>query len=402
MSSSCLYHCPCEPPTSLHAYHPLPTLYFCDECDDVRCPACVLCEVASYYCPNCLFEVPQASVRAEKNRCARNCFVCPAAECGNTLSVVASDPPAAGEDGDSVEAPGPSTAAASVGVPPYYFACQACRWDSKSSLGIIFEKPTGLAGQLAKMEEGALQFGGVNASSEYERIREHLEPFVKAGQQQAAAAAAAAIAAAEAGHTAGGKGKDRRTGYHPTTTNAIAAAARALSHSSSAMAKDIPSSIASASRFNSLHNLAVRASSLGKPSTVAAMSTGRDELEIYVSKTAAAAAAAAKKGKSVPQVEQHRVDTVKKAKRLHDLPLTEQKWAATYAAPVRATEVRPQRLPLQAKRTKRCHVCRHIVVKVSEPVRTCVNQSARAAQDRIILSIIRMRLTSFSLSSRVW
>jgi len=26
-------------------------------------------EVACYYCPNCLFEVPTASVRGEKNRC---------------------------------------------------------------------------------------------------------------------------------------------------------------------------------------------------------------------------------------------------------------------------------------------------------------------------------------------
>ena len=67
-SSPVAYHCPCEPPSAEHAYHDLLTLYFCEECDSVRCPFCVLDEVSSYYCPNCLFEVPAASVRAEKNR----------------------------------------------------------------------------------------------------------------------------------------------------------------------------------------------------------------------------------------------------------------------------------------------------------------------------------------------
>ncbi|KAG8762972.1 hypothetical protein FRC12_008779, partial [Ceratobasidium sp. 428] len=49
-------------------FHPLNSLYFCEECDTVRCPRCVSLEVSGYYCPNCLFEVPSASVRGEKNR----------------------------------------------------------------------------------------------------------------------------------------------------------------------------------------------------------------------------------------------------------------------------------------------------------------------------------------------
>ena len=35
----------------------------------IRCNRCGSVEVNGYYCPNCLFEVPSASVRAEKNRC---------------------------------------------------------------------------------------------------------------------------------------------------------------------------------------------------------------------------------------------------------------------------------------------------------------------------------------------
>lgn len=46
----------------------LPSLYFCEECDAIRCPECISIEVASYYCPNCLFDVPTANVRADKNR----------------------------------------------------------------------------------------------------------------------------------------------------------------------------------------------------------------------------------------------------------------------------------------------------------------------------------------------
>lgn len=43
-------------------------MFFCEECDAVRCNRCVAVEVSGYYCPNCLFEVPSASVREEKNR----------------------------------------------------------------------------------------------------------------------------------------------------------------------------------------------------------------------------------------------------------------------------------------------------------------------------------------------
>jgi dynactin-4 len=74
------YYCPCNAPThapppahlpsSAFCFHPLEELYFCEECDAVRCDECVLVEVSGYYCPNCLFEVPSASVRAEKNRSA--------------------------------------------------------------------------------------------------------------------------------------------------------------------------------------------------------------------------------------------------------------------------------------------------------------------------------------------
>lgn len=78
MSPNVEYYCPCQastphPPqpnlaSSSYSFHALHNLYFCEECDAIRCNHCVMVEVSGYYCPNCLFEVPSASVRAEKNR----------------------------------------------------------------------------------------------------------------------------------------------------------------------------------------------------------------------------------------------------------------------------------------------------------------------------------------------
>ena len=50
-------------PSSSYSYHEIHDLYFCEECDSIRCNRCVSVEVSGYYCPNCLFEVPSASVR---------------------------------------------------------------------------------------------------------------------------------------------------------------------------------------------------------------------------------------------------------------------------------------------------------------------------------------------------
>lgn len=230
----------------------------------------------------------------------------------------------------------------------------ACRWDSKG-INIVFEKPTGLAGQLAKIEEGLSP-----APTEYEKIREHLEPYVKAGQ----AAEARFAAGTRSGQ--GKSGGDRAGRAQPT--NAIAAAARALSRSSSTVMRDIPSSIASASRFNSLHNLATMHRSSSTRSGLSshagnnAAQAGRDDLPPYKSKLG--------KGKErdvtaeVMRKEEQQVEVVKNGKEVHDLASKQQKWTNTYDQAILSKDLLPQRLPLQSKRTKRCHVCRHIVVKV--------------------------------------
>ncbi len=202
-SSHVLYHCPCDQasasatastsrsssslaspppglpahsPASRYSFHPLDSLYFCDECDKIRCNRCVTVDISSYYCPNCLFEVPGASVKAEKNRCARNCFECPC--CQHTLSVLASD-----LNSETARSIDPADPAASQGEPPYYLGCSFCRWDSKS-VGLVFEKPTGLSLQLQRSEDNAADV------LEFDRLKDHFDPYLKAQTQAAILSAA--------------------------------------------------------------------------------------------------------------------------------------------------------------------------------------------------------------------
>ncbi|WVF67076.1 hypothetical protein IAT40_001821 [Kwoniella sp. CBS 6097] len=153
-------------PSSSPSYHALENLYFCEECDAVRCDTCVAVEVASYFCPNCLFDVPSANVRADKNRCARSCFSCP--QCDSSLSVQASDipsqaqPQAGFSSGTSLTTPGP----------PYVLACSGCKWSSRQ-VGWTFDKPTGIALQLQKMNTQA-----ETVQSEFDALKDHLESYI--------------------------------------------------------------------------------------------------------------------------------------------------------------------------------------------------------------------------------
>lgn len=137
--------------------YPLSRLYFCEDCHQIRCPSCVQDEIVSYYCPNCLFEVPTASVKSEKNRCARNCFQCPI--CQNTLSVVAA------QEQTQLSSSGPAPG-------PYFLACNLCRWSSQE-IDMTFEKPTSLALQLQKNEEA------LPDAKEFDQLKEHFEKHLR-------------------------------------------------------------------------------------------------------------------------------------------------------------------------------------------------------------------------------
>ena len=55
-------------PRANFSLSPLDHLMWCEDCNDIRCERCVISEIAYWYCPSCLFEVPSSMVKSEGNR----------------------------------------------------------------------------------------------------------------------------------------------------------------------------------------------------------------------------------------------------------------------------------------------------------------------------------------------
>ncbi|KAG1843004.1 dynactin p62 family-domain-containing protein [Suillus subalutaceus] len=315
MAPTIHYYCPCQsgesvqtppPPhmaSSSASFHPLHSLFFCEECDAVRCNRCVSVEVSGYYCPNCLFEVPSASVRAEKNRCARNCFSCPI--CRSTLQVVASDPPDGG-DGR------PSVSLSNVGEPPFFLYCNHCRWDS-AEVGVTFEKPTGLAAQLQKFEDSAPE------SLEFERLKEHFEPFLRTSSLSSLS------------HV------PSTSSHHLPTSSATAAA-------SAALARDVPG----VGKYNPPAR-----SRVGRDRTA-----NKDEMPEYKSRMDISVLGQLGSEGDGSDVEAHR-----RMETAEEIASLEQRWGNSWTTSLRTSDLRPFRIPLHSKVSKRCPTCRHILIK---------------------------------------
>ncbi|KAH8815887.1 dynactin Arp1 p62 subunit RO2 [Xylogone sp. PMI_703] len=127
-------------PRANYALYPLEHLLYCEDCHQIRCPRCYLEEILTWYCPNCLFEVPSSTVKSEGNRCTRNCFNCPI--CTSPLAVT------------NLELP-PTGLGAEFATPigSYVLSCGHCTWSSKE-IGVQFEKSNGIYSQLSKIKNG--------------------------------------------------------------------------------------------------------------------------------------------------------------------------------------------------------------------------------------------------------
>ncbi|KAI1212392.1 uncharacterized protein F4807DRAFT_415932 [Annulohypoxylon truncatum] len=132
-------------PRSNYSLYPIEYLLYCDVCSQIRCPRCVSEELATIYCPNCLFEVGSSSLKTEGNRCTRSCFQCPI--CIGPLAV---------QSLESAPEPSLLTAEGQNPVPPsgpWILACSYCHWNS-SEIGVKFDKPQGIFSQLSKLRHG--------------------------------------------------------------------------------------------------------------------------------------------------------------------------------------------------------------------------------------------------------
>lgn len=131
-------------PRSNYSLYPLEHLLYCEDCQQIRCPRCVTEEIVTYYCPNCLFEVPSSNLRSEGNRCTRSCYQCPV--CIGPLQVASLQP---ASDANTLAPEGQQNPAGG----PYALFCQYCNWSS-TEIGIEFDRPSGIHSQLTKLDNG--------------------------------------------------------------------------------------------------------------------------------------------------------------------------------------------------------------------------------------------------------
>ncbi|KAK3090117.1 hypothetical protein FSP39_009312 [Pinctada imbricata] len=99
---------------------PICKLYLCRYCLKVRCGDCVLHEVDTPFCPNCLEHMPSAEAKLKKNGCS-SCFDCPS--CGHILSNRAT----------SMSVPDPENPGKTTPKRMFYMVCGFCRWSTRDS-----------------------------------------------------------------------------------------------------------------------------------------------------------------------------------------------------------------------------------------------------------------------------
>ncbi|KAJ1647795.1 hypothetical protein IWQ61_010059 [Dispira simplex] len=302
--------------TLLHRTQPLCNLYFCDDCLQLRCGRCVSEEITGYYCPNCLFEVPSASVKAEKNRCARNCFECPT--CFHCLSVVEdadvpSRPADSGKDGGTENSP----------HKPFYLQCSYCRWNSRE-VDLSFEKPTGLANQLQKLER--TQVG----QQEFDNLRGHLESLLRTTQ----------------GNPSLGMGSPHTSSLLSSLRHPLSLGLKLGSPASSTMGYSPARSTSSgiASPFSTRSDAApLLLSPTGRGDSKS--EGGYQALHTQPSQDETTT------GILMGLEDQGQISTLAQRSRQLNTP------------PYLAREHWPQRIALRSKRAKRCRACRHILIK---------------------------------------
>ncbi|TCD70787.1 hypothetical protein EIP91_001818 [Steccherinum ochraceum] len=229
--------------------------------------------------------------------------MCP--NCSNTLTVVPSDPPDVGDTRTS------SIVINTVGEPPFFLYCNHCRWDS-AEVDITFEKPTGLAAQLQKFEDSAPE------SLEFERLKEHFEPFLRASTSSSAQPSSSS---------------------HHAHLNPITAAA------SSALARDIPG----VSKYNPLARSRSGREKAGN----------KNEIAEYKARVDAGSTGVSGSGSGA----EGDVDFVKHLETVEEVASLDQRWVNSWAPSLHTSELKPLRIPLHSKKSKRCPSCRHILIK---------------------------------------
>jgi len=336
------FHQPSSAILGIH-YHPLSSLLFCEECDAVRCEQCVTCELNCYYCPNCLFEVPAANIRSQKNRCARNCFLCP--QCQHTLSAVATDPPSSSYGDD------PQEPQASLGEAPFFLACSFCRWDSKQ-VGISFEKPTFLAQQLHQADSSPSEL------LEFDKLKEHFEGYLKSQTQ---------VTPLSTSHHAHRQAGNMGSPAHLAASLALSKEVPSVSRYGTQLGLST-----SVFKLRSNHSL-MGGSSVALPANLNPDGTWKEDIPVYESLFPPGTAKKSSLKKDSDRLAFYRHGDPADASDqptsnggnllIEQLTPIEKKWEEAWDHLDRVQDLKPSRVPLRSKRTKRCPTCQHILIK---------------------------------------
>ncbi|KAF9889943.1 hypothetical protein FE257_006817 [Aspergillus nanangensis] len=151
-------------PRSNFSLYPPEQLLYCEDCHQIKCPRCITEEIVCWYCPSCLFETPSSMVRSEGNRCARNCFNCPA--CTAPLAVTTLENVTGGGSQQG----------------PWVLACGYCMWTTLD-IGIKFDKPTNIRTQLFKLTDSSR---GRQMSKTFTDLKSPLSTYASIDEQFAA------------------------------------------------------------------------------------------------------------------------------------------------------------------------------------------------------------------------
>ncbi|WFD30623.1 hypothetical protein MSPP1_001644 [Malassezia sp. CBS 17886] len=192
-----------------------------------------------------------------------------------------------------------TSAAASQGTAPFYLYCTSCRWDSKP-LGLVSDRPGNIGAAFRALDAG---------DDEFSRVRHHVAPLVRMNMDAA--------------------GNARRAAPAP------AAHQRRL--------------------LQDLRGLAPRYV-LGHPRETPEL---RDALLPYATASRAQTRLAARTARRSAFVSQ-RASLDGGA---NNITTQAQRWAVPSVQPYESASLHPQRVQLQAKLSKRCPACRHILVR---------------------------------------
>ncbi|KAK0532597.1 hypothetical protein OC835_003288 [Tilletia horrida] len=335
MPTSVLFHCPCtgEPkahdppslpsysPAAVYSYFPLQNLYFCDDCDQVRCDQCLNIEISSFFCPNCMFTIQASHVKEQQNRCDRNCFLCPI--CTNTLVTVPSDP--------EQDFP-PVSKEASIGGAPYYLYCTCCKWDSKE-IKLEFERPTGLSMQLQRSEEQSSDV------LELQKLQEYYASLLKA------------TSAADGPSTHRGTPANLRASKLLRDVPALATNSKYLQGRSHALP----------SLYSGRGGSGAAGGGGGRPEPITEW-VFPGELKPYEAQTSYAPSTLGEELSVLGRREESNRDFLRATSDDQLITSLEQRWTAP-TLPPRVQDLRPQRVPAAFRATKRCSVCNHICIR---------------------------------------